>query len=662
MPIIEVIIIKDEKLKNTSFGTFQTCRNVFETILSKYKDTKASICKDEDDLQDVVKRKPDLVVLTNKIMVTNSGKKIWLSEYFQIHNINFTGSSKEILKYDVNKISSKLQVLSHGVETARFFTAIPEQYKLLDELPIQFPLFVKPANAANSDGIDRNSFVVSFAGFQTKVKELYSIYKEPVLVEEYLSGREFTVSIIQADTMLVAPIEIIAPLENDIRILSKEIKSKDKEALKEITDINIYKKISKIAILAFKALGARDFGRIDIKMDAHERCYFIEANLTPGMTRGSSYFPLSYELSSLIQYDEVLTLIVQSALKRNDLIEVYKKIIKIDKYIEIVMIEGDIKQKNIAIDIDARKILEILDQHYTKVAVSVIRTEDDLQNLINKKPDLIFSGVKYFSFCNEENNLVKIIWLNDYLDKHNISYIGSNREALENEYNKASAKKIMQKSNVSTANFFTAYPGEYKNAQNFPVKFPLFVKPVIGGDSRGIDQNSIVNNFQEFEDKVLSIHNDYNAISLIESYLPGSEYSVSILENQFKNTITAMPVEIIPELNNKKHAILDYDTKQDDSEQVVSVLNIEIRNKISALAIIAFKALNGKSFGRVDIKMDKEGVPYFIEANLMPGLKEGYFYKACLLNQNINYEEMILLIADTGLSSKKIQNKQLRAA
>lgn len=662
MPIIEVIIIKDENLKNTSFGSYQTCQNIFEVILSKHKNTKMSICKNEGDLQDVVNRKPNLVVLTNKIMITDSGKKIWLSEYFQIHNINYTGSSKEILKYDVNKISSKLQVLSHGIETARFFTAIPEQHQSSDDLPIPFPLFIKPVDAANSDGIDNNSFVTNFADFQSKVKELYDIYKKPILIEEYLSGREFTVSLIQTDTMLVAPVEIMPPLERDIRILSKKTKSEDKEILKEITDINIYQKISKIAISAFKALGARDFGRIDIKMDAHERCYFMEANLTPGMTRGSSYFPLSYALSSSLKYDEVLSLIVQSALKRNHLTKVEKKIAKIDKYIEIVMIEGDIRQKNIAIDIDSKVILNILEQSYTKVSISIIKTKGDLQDLANKKPDLVFSGVKYFSFSNQENNLVKIIWLNDFLDQHNIAYIGSNREALENEYDKSSAKKIMQKSNVNTANFFTAYPGEYKNEKDFTVEFPLFVKPIAGGDSRGIDQKSIVNNFQEFENKVLSIRDNHNSISIIERYLPGKEYSVAILENQLKNTITAMPVEIVADLNNKKHAILDYDTKQNDFEQVVAVFNMEIRSKISALAIIAFKALNGKSFGRIDIKMDEKGVPYFMEANLMPGLKEGYFYRACLLNQNINYEQMILMIVETGLSSKKEPNKKIMVA
>ena len=657
MQKIEIIIINDESLKNTAFGSLKTCINVHKFLLDLYPNIRMTICSDEFDLNEVINRNPDLVLLTNKIMIDSFGKTIWLSEYFESNNINYTGSCKEVLKYDINKTSSKLQILSHGIETAEFFTAIPDQYKSSEDIPIPFPLFIKPNNSANSDGIDSNSFVINFAGFQKKIKELHDIYQEPILVEEYLPGREFTVSIINADTMLVAPIEIIAPLKDDLRILSKKIKSEDSETLRKITDINIYQKVSNIALAAFKALGARDFGRIDIKMDAHERCYFIEANLTPGMTKDSSYFPKSYELNSLLRYDEVLNLIIRSAVKRKPVLG-YQKPNKINKYIEIVMIEGDIKQKNIAIDIDAEVILNILSKAYEKVVISIIRNKEDLDDLMKKKPDLVFSGVKYFTFHNHSGES-KIIWLNDYLDDHNISYIGSSRKALENEYDKSVAKDIIKKSNINTADFFTSHPGEYKDKESLPINFPLFIKPIIGGDSRGIDQDSIVDNFEAFQSKVSSISKNQKSDSLIEVFLPGKEYSVAIIENHLKNSISAMPVEIVPNSQPQKHPILDFDAKTKDTEQVIAVLNLEIHDKISALAIIAFKALNGRSFGRIDIKMDDLGIPYFMEANFMPGLKKGYFYRACFLNQNLNYEQMILMIADTGLFSKKAQNKRL---
>ena len=74
-----------------------------------------------------------------------------------------------------------------------------------------------------------------------------------------------------------------------------------------------------------------------------------------------------------------------------------------------------------------------------------------------------------------------------------------------------------------------------------------------------------------------------------------------------------------------------------------------IHKQLCELAKKAFKALNGNLIGRIDIKMDDNNIPYFMEANLMPGLKKGYFYRSCSINLNINYEQMILRIAQNAL-------------
>ena len=55
-------------------------------------------------------------------------------------------------------------------------------------------------------------------------------------------------------------------------------------------------------------------------------------------------------------------------------------------------------------------------------------------------------------------------------------------------------------------------------------------------------------------------------------------------------------------------------------------------------------------FGRIDIKMDDKGIPNFIEANLMPGLQKGYFYRSCSMNLKINYEQMITKISQNALN------------
>ena len=323
--------------------------------------------------------------------------------------------------------------------------------------------------------------------------------------------------------------------------------------------------------------------------------------------------------------------------------------IKIIKTIEIVIVpnfgEVNSHQDNVGIILEEKKILKILSKRYKNVVITEINCEKDLKKLVARKPDLVFSGVKYFFFNNRK------IWLNDYLELFDIPYIASSKVALDNESNKNRAKKLMQKAKIKTADFFITNPGEYLDEALIPIKFPLFVKPVTGGDSRGIDKNSIVLNFESFVAKVLDIKVKQDSPSLVETYLSGKEYSVGILEDSVDGTLRAMPIEIIIKKNIDGHCILDFDVKKNDEEKVIPVTDIKIFNTLSKLAKDSFKALGGKSLGRIDIKMNHLGVPHFIEANLMPGLRKGYFYRSCVLNLGMSYEDMIYNIANTGLSS-----------
>ena len=322
---------------------------------------------------------------------------------------------------------------------------------------------------------------------------------------------------------------------------------------------------------------------------------------------------------------------------------------KINKTIEIVIVpnlgEVNSHQDNVGIILEERKILQILLKRYNNVLITEINSEKDLEALVRRKPDLVFSGVKYFFFKD------KNIWLNDYLEMFEIPYIASSKAALDNESDKNRAKKIIQKNNIRTADFFITNPGEYLKESSIPIKFPLFIKPVTGGDSRGVDKNSIVFNFKSFTAKVLDIKINQNSPSLVESYLSGKEYSVGIFEDSIDGTLRAMPIEIIVKKNIDGHCILDFDVKKNDEESVTIVSDVMVFDKLSKLAKDSFKALGGKSLGRIDFKMDHLGVPHFIEANLMPGLRKGYFYRSCVLNLDMSYEDMIFSIANTGLSS-----------
>jgi len=320
---------------------------------------------------------------------------------------------------------------------------------------------------------------------------------------------------------------------------------------------------------------------------------------------------------------------------------------KINKTIEIItippLLDSQAVHLNIGIELDEHLICNILSDVYQHVRVTEINSQDELDQLASRHPDLVFSGVKYFDVDGQQ------LWLNDYLDQHGIAYMASNRKALDGEFDKSNAKKLMQKAELATADYFTTEPDEHATESSIPIAFPLFVKPVAGGDSQGIDANSVVNDFASFQAKVAHIWKTQHSRSLVETYLSGREYSVGIFEDYASGTLTAMPIEIIAQKNENGQRILDYDIKRFDSEQVIAVKNPTIHKQLSTLAKAAFKVLDGKAFGRIDIKMNHHNIPHFMEANLMPGLRKGYFYRSCALNLGLTYEEMILKIVHNGL-------------
>ena len=300
-------------------------------------------------------------------------------------------------------------------------------------------------------------------------------------------------------------------------------------------------------------------------------------------------------------------------------------------------------------------IQTLLEKHYEKVGFTIINNQSDLQILISKQPDLVFLAVKQVpSYLPKDLSLGAKIWVSEFLDENNINYTGSCGSAIQLDFDKPSAKNTVRGSNLMTSSYFMASLGQYTNASDVPLDYPLFVKPNNGGGGKGVGADSVVRNFSEFTQKVESISINYGSDSLVETYLPGREFSVAILEIAGSNELLAMPVELITEKNARGDRILGQQIKKDDTEHVIFVENSNLKDAIVNLAKHAFISLGARDYGRIDIRLDEQGTPHFLEANLIPGLSQhnynSYFTSAYQLNQMMNYDSMILHIVDLGFS------------
>jgi len=321
---IEIVTTPNEMLKESGFGTFKACDSISAALQKEGRghSVRVNTCSSKGDLDDIIKRNPELVILAVKYITIKHADDIWLSDYFSQYNINFSGSPRDVLEFDSNKILAKTHLSNKGIKTAKYFIAIPGQYKNESELPISFPLFLKPSDAANGNGIDDLSFVTNFADYESKVASLYELFHQPILIEEYLDGLEYTVAVIKTfdEKLIVSAVEVIPPTSiNGLRILGSQAKKDDTEKLIKIKDSDIKRRVTTLAINAFNNLGVRDFGRIDIKANKSGECFFMEANLVPGMTFGSSYFPEACDIAHEFTYDKVIGLMLDGVLTRASL-------------------------------------------------------------------------------------------------------------------------------------------------------------------------------------------------------------------------------------------------------------------------------------------------------------------------------------------------------
>lgn len=293
-----------------------------------------------------------------------------------------------------------------------------------------------------------------------------------------------------------------------------------------------------------------------------------------------------------------------------------------------------------------------LAKHYSDVRVTIINSLSDLEELAARTPDVVFLGMKFMP-----SGLRGRIWIAEYLDGHGIAHTGSGSAAHQLELDKPSAKQRVLAAGLATSPFCVVAQGQSCDAVS--LKFPLFVKPTNRGGGLGIDSSSVVRTLEQLRVKtrhITSLQSD----SLVEQYLDGREFSVAILRSGITSEFLVMPIELVAEPDSFGLRILGGAVKASNTERVMEVADGLVRDKICELALNVFYALGARDYGRIDIRMDKNATPQFLEANLIPSLISGYgsFPKACMLNLGLAYEPMIRSIVELAIARTAVQEER----
>ena len=216
----------------------------------------------------------------------------------------------------LDKAMTKRVLRDLGLPTAPF--AVIETTTAVDRLDMPYPLFVKPLAEGTAKGIDGRSRVDSTEQLRIAVERVLDEFRQPALVEAYLSGREFTVGITgtgpQAEA--VGTLEIVLLPEAEPHSYTYVNKERCEELCQfPLAPSDWAARSEELALAAWRGLGCRDAGRIDLRADADGQLQLLEINPLPGLHPSHSDLPMLCTAVG-VPYLELIRRIVESATAR----------------------------------------------------------------------------------------------------------------------------------------------------------------------------------------------------------------------------------------------------------------------------------------------------------------------------------------------------------
>lgn len=280
---------------------------------------------DVDAFERLRKLRPDLV-FNRAEGRTGGSRESHIPAILEMLEIPYVGSGILTLAVCLNKAWTKKVLSFHDISTPAFAMA-PLGSEGVD---VPFPAILKPNEEGSSVGINEDNVVHNSAQMKEKLAELFDRYQEPILVEQFITGREVSVGVLgKADGSL----EVLPPLEVNFSKLPADVMGVFGQRAKVTyddlgnydcpadLDSQLEKRITSITLEICHVLEVHDFGRMDFRIDAKGTPFFLEINPLPGMDfdisdNDFSFYPLMAERAGY-SYPTLVARLIQSAASRH---------------------------------------------------------------------------------------------------------------------------------------------------------------------------------------------------------------------------------------------------------------------------------------------------------------------------------------------------------
>jgi len=241
-----------------------------------------------------------------------------------------------------------------------------------------------------------------------------------------------------------------------------------------------------------------------------------------------------------------------------------------------------------------------------------------IDRLRQTSTDIVFNIAEGIQGRNREAHIPALL---EFL---NIPYTGSDPLTLSLTLDKSMAKRVVQSEGIPTPRFKKVRRME--DVKDLTLSYPLFVKLCDEGSSKGVRLDSKIADPHSLEEKTRWLLENYGPPILVEEFVNGPEFTVGVLGNENPSVLGVMQIEIkgVP----PEEAIYSLEIKRQWEEKVVyhcpPPLDQPLLNRIKEVALQCYRVLDCRDVSRVDIRVGKDGTPYFLEINPLPGLSPVY--------------------------------------
>ena len=260
--------------------------------------------------QELKKRKPDVVFNLYEGNADNTQTESFVAGLLEWSGIPYTGSPYAALSLARAKHTTKYLLTGAGLPTADFLVvnALP-----VPECTLAFPVIVKPAEQDGSVGVDQESVCTNQFQLEQRVRYILETYGPPVLIEEFIDGREFNVALVELPELTALPPSEITLPEGEWSILTYDGKWKPGAPSHGRADLApaAARKLRRLAEAAYRLLGCRDYARVDFRMNASGKPYILEVNPNPEISETAGF--VGCLESGQMAYKEFIVRLVRQA-------------------------------------------------------------------------------------------------------------------------------------------------------------------------------------------------------------------------------------------------------------------------------------------------------------------------------------------------------------